>query len=96
MKKESFKVSRMIHRFGFEPEDTYEVKCAKIRARLEELKAKGYGGIVTNITWGETYLNDPMEFELMKEKVQICKELGMPFGFMMKTNIPVAAQEPKL
>ena len=77
MKKESFKVLRMVHRFGFEPEDTYEVKYAKIRARLEELKAKGYGGIVTNITWGETYLNDPMEFELMKEKVKICKELGM-------------------
>lgn len=77
MKRDNYKVSRMTHRFNFEPEDTYEVKCAKIRARIEELKAKGYGGIVTNITWGENYLNDPMEFELMKEKVQICKELGM-------------------
>ena len=77
MKRDNYKVSRMTHRFNFEPEDTYEVKCTKIRARIEELKAKGYGGIVTNITWGENYLNDPMEFELMKEKVQICKELGM-------------------
>ena len=41
MKKESFKVTRMTHRFNFEPEDTYEVKCAKIRACIEELKAKG-------------------------------------------------------
>ena len=77
MKKVFFKPTRMVHRFNFEPEDTYEEKCAKIRARVEELKAKGYGGIVTNIAWGQTYLNDPTEFELMKEKVQICKELGM-------------------
>ena len=77
MKKENFKPLKMTHKFKFEPEDTYEEKCAKIRARVEELKAKGYGGIVTNIAWGENYLNDPTEFELMKEKVQICKELGM-------------------
>ena len=77
MKKEFFKPTRMAHGFNFVPEDTYEEKCAKIRARVEELKAKGYGGIVTNIAWGDNYLNDPTEFELMKEKVQICKELGM-------------------
>ena len=77
MKKVFFKPTRMVHRFNFEPGDTYEEKCAKMRARIEELKAKGYGGIVTNIAWGDNYLNDPTEFELMKEKVQICKELGM-------------------
>ena len=46
------------------------------KSAFEELKAKGYGGIVTNITWGDTYLNDPMEFELMKEKVQISLRMG--------------------
>ena len=88
MKKVFFKPTRMVHRFNFEPEDTYEEKCAKMRARIEELKAKGYGGIVTNIAWGQTYLNDPTEFELMKEKVQICKELGMRLWIYDENGYP--------
>ena len=88
MKKVFFKPTRMVHRFNFEPGDTYEEKCAKMRARIEELKAKGYGGIVTNIAWGQTYLNDPTEFELMKEKVQICKELGMRLWIYDENGYP--------
>ena len=88
MKKAFFKPTRMVHRFNFEPGDTYEEKCAKMRARIEELKAKGYGGIVTNIAWGQTYLNDPTEFELMKEKVQICKELGMRLWIYDENGYP--------
>jgi len=77
MRKEYFKPLKMVHQLKFEPEDTYEVKYAKTRARIEELKAKGYGGIVTNIPWGDNYFKDPVDFKLMKDQVQICKELGM-------------------
>ena len=77
MKRDIHRPLRIVHGdFGFKPEDSYEEKCRCVRARMEELKAKGYGGIVTNVAF-QNYLEDADEWKLMKLKAELCKELGM-------------------
>ena len=50
MKRDYTRPLRMVHNmFKFEAGDTYDMKCQKIRDRLQFLKDFGYGGIVTNV-----------------------------------------------
>ena len=52
MKRDIYRTLRITHgNFGYDETNTYEEKCACIRARIEDLKAKGYGGIVTNVRY---------------------------------------------
>ena len=77
MKREIYRPLRIVHGdFGYAPEDTLEKKCRCIRERIAELKAKGYGGIVTNVSF-VNYMQDADEWQLMKEKVHACREQGM-------------------
>ena len=77
MKREIYRPLRITHAvFGYKSSDPFARKCECIRARIADLKAKGYGGIVTNVS-AEKYLKDSVEWELMKEKVRVCKELGL-------------------
>lgn len=77
MKRDIYRPLRITHgNFGYTAQDSYEEKCACVRARIEDLKAKGYGGIVTNVAF-ENYLEDADEWKLMQEKVKVCKELGL-------------------
>ena len=62
--------------FGYREEDSFEDKVAKIEARVKELKAKGFGGIVTNVG-DHDYLRNETEWRLMREKVRICRENDM-------------------
>ena len=44
MKRNYYRGLRIVHNnFNFEPGDSYETKCQKIRARVQDLKDKGYG-----------------------------------------------------
>ena len=77
MKRDIYRTLRITHgNFGYDENNTYEEKCACIRARIEDLKTKGYGGIVTNVRY-ENYMKDPDEWPLMQEKVKVCKEHGL-------------------
>ncbi len=78
MKRDIYRPLHICHAFGFDYNDsnTYEEKRKIIRTRIEELKAKGFGGIVTNVR-NEHYMKDSDEWLLMREKVEICKELGL-------------------
>ena len=61
MKRDYTRPLRIVHNmFQFEPDDTYERKCQKIRDRLQFLKDFGYGGIVTNVQEGDNYLLRPL------------------------------------
>ncbi len=94
MKRDYYRALRCIHRpksFYYEPGDPYEVKCQRIRQRIRELKDKGYGGLVTNVAFGEDYLKDPVEFQLMQEKVRICKELGLRLWIYDEDRYPSGA-----
>ena len=77
MKRDIYRTLRIVHGgFGYRTEDSYEEKCRCVRARIEELKAKGYAGIVTNVAF-KNYMKDADEWKLMEEKVKVCKELGL-------------------
>lgn len=77
MMKDISRPLRMLHDdYGYKKEDDLKTKSDCIRARLAELKEKGFGGVVTNVAH-KNYLQDTEEFELMAEKVKACKELGM-------------------
>ena len=67
MKRDYTRPLRMVHNmFKFEAGDTYDMKCQKIRDRLQFLKDFGYGGIVTNVQEGPNYLNDKEELRTMQ------------------------------
>ena len=94
MKRDYYRALRILHRpksFYYEPGDPYEVKCQRIRQRIRELKDQGYGGLVTNVAFGEDYLKDPVEFQLMQEKVRICKELGLRLWIYDEDRYPSGA-----
>ena len=86
----------MVHNmFKFEDGDTYDMKCQKIRDRLQFLKDFGYGGIVTNVQEGPNYLNDKEELRLMTEKAKICKELGLRMWIYDEDKYPSGAARTK-
>ena len=92
MRRNYYRGLRIVHnRFNFEPGDSYETKCQKIRARVQDLKDKGYGGIVTNVLFGKDYLKDPVEFQLMREKAQACKDLNMRMWLYDEDRYPSGA-----
>ncbi|MBR2466596.1 MAG: hypothetical protein IKB38_06700 [Clostridia bacterium] len=96
MKRDYTRPLRMVHNmFNYEPGDTYEIKCRKIRNRLQFLKDFGYGGIVTNVQEGPDYLNDKEELELMTEKAKICKELGLRMWIYDEDKYPSGAARTK-
>ncbi|MBE6929769.1 MAG: hypothetical protein E7463_05755 [Ruminococcaceae bacterium] len=77
MNRDIYRPLRMVHDdFGYLKDDSLETKCRCIRERIAGLKARGFGGIVTNVAH-QDYLQDPVEFALMEEKVHACRELGM-------------------
>ena len=96
MKRDYTRPLRIVHNmFKYEPGDTYETKCQKIRARFQHLKDFGYGGIVTNVQEGNDYLNDKEELKLMTEKAKICKELGLRMWIYDEDKYPSGAARTK-
>ena len=96
MKRDYTRPLRMVHNmFQFAPDDTYEIKCQKIRERLHFLKDFGYGGIVTNVQEGDDYLNDAEELQLMTEKAKICRELGLRMWIYDEDKYPSGAARTK-
>ena len=61
---------------GYSQDAPFEEKIRCIEARVKEIKSEGYTGIVTNVH-RVNYLKNPEEWELMREKVRICKENEM-------------------
>jgi len=77
MKRDIYRPLRIVHGgFGYKNEDSYETKKVCIYNRIRELKEKGFGGIVTNVS-SKDYLVNALEWSLMQEKVNACKEMGL-------------------
>lgn len=77
MKREIYRPMRIVHGyFEYKSTDSYEEKYDCIRERFIDLKEKGYGGVVTNISF-DNYMKDVDEWKLLEDKIQICKELGL-------------------
>ena len=45
---------------------TFEENCAYIEKGLDDLISRGFGGIVTNVSWGEKYLKSEDDFALFR------------------------------
>ncbi len=89
--KDFFKALKITHEwFGYSPDAPFEEKVKCIEARVREVKSEGYGGVVTNVHC-VNYLKDPAEWELMKEKVRICKENDMRLWLYDENGYPSGA-----
>ncbi len=92
MKRPIYRPLRIVHGdFGYSRQDSYEEKRRCVRARIADLQAKGYGGIVTNVAFGEGYLEDADEWKLLAEKAAICKELGLRMWLYDEEGYPSGA-----
>lgn len=77
MKRSIYRPMRIVHGyFDYKASDSYQEKYQCIYERFEELKEKGYSGVVTNVSF-DNYMKDADEWELLKDKIQICKKLGL-------------------
>ncbi len=91
MKRDIYRPLRIVHgSFGYAADAPYEEKCRCVRRRIEELQAKGYGGIVTNVA-AQHYLDDPEEWQLMAEKARVCQQLGMRMWLYDEDGYPSGA-----
>lgn len=87
--KKNWRALRIVHgAYGAQPGDTPAVREQRMRARLAELKEKGYGGIVTNVRFDGNYLKDPAEWQLLKQTVQACRELGLRLWLYDENGYP--------
>ena len=58
MKRDIYRPLRIVHAgFYYRPEASFEEKCRCVRQRIEDLREKGFGGIVTNVAH-ERYMQD--------------------------------------
>lgn len=68
---------KILHGFAYREDQTIAEKQCVIRAKLEELSAKGFGGIVTNVHAGHHYLRSEEEWQLLRYTFQTCHEMGL-------------------
>ncbi len=66
----------LTHSFGYPINAPLSEKQRIIRAVLEDLKAKGFGGLVTNVCQTE-YLKNEEEWSILRWVVQTCTEMGL-------------------
>ena len=57
--------------------DTFEEKCAYITERLQELSDKGFGGVVTNVHWGEDYTENGEDWALFRFALDEIERMGL-------------------
>lgn len=68
---------KLAHGFSYPADAPIAKKQEIVLAKLEELKAKGFGGIVTNVRHDQNYLRDEEEWFILRWIVQTCTEMGM-------------------
>ena len=67
----------LTHGFGYAPDAPIAEKQRIIRAVLDDLRVKGFGGLVTNVCQNARYLRDDEEWFLLRWLVQTCREMGL-------------------
>ena len=66
----------LTHGFGYPIDAPISEKQRIIRAVLEDLRAKGFGGLVTNVCQTD-YLKNEEEWTILRWLVQTCGEMGL-------------------
>ncbi len=67
----------LTHGFGYPADASIAEKQRMIRTVLDDLKVKGFGGLVTNVRQSEQYLREDEEWFLLRWLVQTCSEMGL-------------------
>ena len=67
---------KICHGFPYKPEMTIPQKLAVVCHKLNEYKTKGFGGIVTNVSFNN-YLIDSEEWQIFRCVLQTCREMGL-------------------
>jgi len=68
---------KLVHNFPYRADAPIAEKQAVVLAKLEELQAKGFGGIVTNVRHDHNYLRDDEEWFILRWVVQTCSAMGL-------------------
>ncbi|MBR5444522.1 MAG: hypothetical protein IKV57_00265 [Clostridia bacterium] len=67
----------LTHGYGYAPDAPIAEKQRVVRAVLEDVRAKGFGGVVTNVNWDHAYLRDEEEWMILRWLVQTASEMGL-------------------
>ncbi|MBR4073042.1 MAG: hypothetical protein IKK24_03775, partial [Clostridia bacterium] len=84
-------ILKIVHGYDYKVSDSYEEKLSVVKSAIEQLKQEGYDGIVNNVCFNGNYLNDPDEWQLMIEKAELCKKLGMRLWIYDERGYPSGA-----
>ena len=68
---------KLVHTFDYAEDAPIAEKQRGIREKLAELKALGYGGVVTNVHFWHHYLESAEEWQLLRFTFQTCREMGL-------------------
>lgn len=84
-------VMKMVHAFRYSEDADTDTKLAVIRRELEDIRDKGYDGIVTNCDFSGGYLDGELNRVLLREKLKVARELGLRVWIYDEKGYPSGA-----
>lgn len=81
---------KIVHGFDRHPEQSIDADKAAITQRLEALRDKGFGGVVSNVS-SNNYLHGKEEWELLRFAADACEQLGLRFWLYDEDGYPSGA-----
>ncbi len=68
---------KIVHGLCSPEGDTFEEKCANIKAKLNKLENMGFGGVVTNVAWSKDYTENAEAWEIFRFALDECDRMGL-------------------
>lgn len=84
-------ILKIIHGFPFPLHATVAQKEAIIVQDLRRVRQSGYDGIVTNLRWGEDYLQNDEDWHLLQKTAACCRDLGLRMWIYDEKGYPSGA-----
>ncbi len=82
---------KIIHDFPYPPEATLSVKCATVTAYLDDLIARGFGGVVSNVSTRNDYMKNAEEWQVFAHLCAECARLGLRLWIYDENGYPSGA-----
>ena len=79
------------HSFLHDASASYEERAAEERMELNKIKAEGYDGVVLNVAPWHNYLRNDEEWHLLKERAEVCRQLGLRMWIYDEEGYPSGA-----
>ena len=81
---------KIVHGFDRHPERNMSADLSAITHKLEELRGKGFGGVVSNVS-AHDYLRGEDEWTLLEFVADECERLGLRFWLYDEDGYPSGA-----